>query len=256
MQYGQQYGGATHHPPPQVHAQPMMMVQQQQPMVAMQGQMQGGYQPFVNVQQSQHYGSYGQNFQQNVFQINAQQALSINLPALFESKKSQRFQAIQAEDLSHIMNESAEIRNYYRITWSVELCKVMIAMLDRNKTGMMEFNEFNELLQCLTYWHQCFCQYDTNRSGFIEAHEIGRCFSEKFGYQLSVTALETILKRYSRVMEDGRALIAFDDFVSCAVRLRAYTEAFRARDRQQHNNAETGNTTFGYDDFLQCVMCL
>ena len=43
------------------------------------------------------------------------------------------------------------------------------------------------------------------------------------GYALSAKALETILKRYSRAMDDGRILIAFDDFVSMSVRLRAYT---------------------------------
>ena len=43
------------------------------------------------------------------------------------------------------------------------------------------------------------------------------------GYALSAKALETIMKRYSRAMDDGRILIAFDDFVSMSVRLRAYT---------------------------------
>ncbi len=43
------------------------------------------------------------------------------------------------------------------------------------------------------------------------------------GYQLTPRAMETILKRYSRAMDDGRVLIAFDDFVSLSVRLRAYT---------------------------------
>ncbi len=35
--------------------------------------------------------------------------------------------------------------------------------------------------------------------------------------------METLFKRYSKAMDDGRILIAFDDFVSCCVRLRAYT---------------------------------
>ena len=43
------------------------------------------------------------------------------------------------------------------------------------------------------------------------------------GYQLSPTAMEYILKRYSKALDDGRLLVAFDDFVSLSVRLRAYT---------------------------------
>ena len=43
------------------------------------------------------------------------------------------------------------------------------------------------------------------------------------GYVLSVKVKEVLLKRYSRAMDDGRCLIAFDDFVALCVRLRAYT---------------------------------
>ena len=44
------------------------------------------------------------------------------------------------------------------------------------------------------------------------------------GYQIQPPTLETILKRYSRVVPpNGRCIIAFDDFVALSVRLRAYT---------------------------------
>ena len=46
---------------------------------------------------------------------------------------------------------------------------------------MMQWAEFCELLQCLTYWYQTFCQYDLDRSGFIESQELGRVIREKFG---------------------------------------------------------------------------
>ena len=43
------------------------------------------------------------------------------------------------------------------------------------------------------------------------------------GYSLSAQALKKLLNRYSHAREDGVTVIAFDDFVSCSVRLRAYT---------------------------------
>ncbi len=45
----------------------------------------------------------------------------------------------------------------------------------------MQWPEFCELLQCLTYWYQTFCEYDMDKSGFIEAHELGRVIREKYG---------------------------------------------------------------------------
>ena len=45
-------------------------------------------------------------------------------------------------------------------------------------------------------------------------------------YNLSGKAMQTILKRYSKVVAGAgppKSLIAFDDFVALSVRLRAYT---------------------------------
>ncbi len=51
----------------------------------------------------------------------------------------------------------------------------------RSKDGMMQWPEFCELLQCLTFWHNTFCQYDQDRSGYIEALELGRVIRERYG---------------------------------------------------------------------------
>ncbi|KAJ8313972.1 hypothetical protein KUTeg_008533 [Tegillarca granosa] len=199
----------------------------------------------------------------------------------------------------HMYNNMAPSQAY--VSWSRELCSIMIAMLDnrhaalckilghiadcvktktvffddffffkslkltltnnkRSQDGFMQWQEFMELQQCLVAWHQLFCQYDHDRSGFIEPKELLNITRNSFRYNLSPECVTTILKRYSRVVPkfpgaQPECLIAFDDFVSVCVRLRAYTDAFRKRDGLQHGG-ETGNTTFSYDDFLRCVMCL
>ncbi|KAK2163893.1 hypothetical protein LSH36_72g00001 [Paralvinella palmiformis] len=99
--------------------------------------------------------------------------------AFFDHHKSPRFNAIQAQELMHILNQTPTIKAYYGITWSLELCKIMIAMLDRSKDGMMQYPEFRELLQCLNFWYQVFIQYDTNRTGYMEANELGRCIQQR-----------------------------------------------------------------------------
>ena len=124
-----------------------------------------------------------------------------------------------------------------------------LTVAKRSRDGIMQYPEFRELLQCLTYWQRTFMTYDQNRSNFMEAHELGRCILENYGtiavcaleqssqtrtsrvcvfarvagYKLSQQAMTTVLKRYSRAMDDGRVLISFEDFVALSVRLRAYT---------------------------------
>ncbi|XP_052765409.1 sorcin-like [Mya arenaria] len=216
--------------------------------------------------QSEHYGNYGNFYQQNVFQTNAWQAYNMSaedeLANLFahyvnKSEANTRSQGIQSEDLCSILNETQSIRAYYGINWSRELCSVLMAMLDRNPDGFMQWAEFMELQRCLLAWHNMFRQFDADRSGFIESCELANVI-KAFGYRISPEVMTTLLKRYSRahaVNHQIRTLIAFDDFVSLCVRLRAYTDAFRKRDRLTSGH-ETGQTMFSYDDFLRCVMCL
>uniref|UniRef100_A0A1I8GQN4 EF-hand domain-containing protein n=2 Tax=Macrostomum lignano TaxID=282301 RepID=A0A1I8GQN4_9PLAT len=229
---------------------------------ALASQAHGSYkQRMGSYQNSQYYGSYGQHMVQNVYsRINPWQSFQFRseneFMSMFHHYSSPSLGGIQAHELCRILNEHPSIRNYYRITWSLELCRVMLAMMDRSRDGIMQYDEFSELLTCLVYWHRTFQDFDRNRSGYIEAHELHNIITNHFHYMLSPQAMTVLLKRYSRAMNDGRCLLAFDDFVNLSVRLRAYTESFRARDQYQHNGSETGTCQFTYDDFLQCTMSL
>lgn len=218
--------------------------------------------------QSQHYGNYSNFYQQNVFQMNAWQAYNMQtemeLQNLFmgfisSNVANQMSQGIQSEDLCNILNNTPSIQAYYGIKWSREMCSILMAMLDRNPDGFMQWPEFMELQRCLLAWHNMFRQYDADSSGYIEAEELNAVI-QRFGYRITQDVMTTLLKRYSRAHSFGgappRTLIAFDDFVTLCVRLRAYTDAFRKRDRLSHQGTEVGNTMFTYDDFLRCVMCL
>jgi len=101
----------------------------------------------------------------------------------------------------------------------------MIGMLDRDYSGKMGFSEFKELWAALNQWKKTFMQYDRDRSGTIEAHELHNTIAS-WGYKLSPPALNVIVKRYST---DGK--IGFDNFVGLAIRLRQLTEHFRRRER-------------------------
>jgi hypothetical protein len=48
-----------------------------------------------------------------------------------------------------------------------------------------------------------------------------------------------------------RLQVSFDDFICCSVRLRAYSEAFKARDVMKQGFAQ-----LHYDDFIQMTMRL
>uniref|UniRef100_H3CLV4 EF-hand domain-containing protein n=2 Tax=Tetraodon nigroviridis TaxID=99883 RepID=H3CLV4_TETNG len=150
---------------------------------------------------------------------------------------------ISADELQRCLTQSG-ISGSYK-PFSMETCRLMISMLDRDMSGMMGFHEFQELCHVLNSWKTTFSSYDQDRSGTVEAHELQKAIAF-LGYNLSPQATNVIMKRFST---SGR--IAFDDFITCCVKLRALTDHFRRRDTSQH-----GNASFHYDDFIQVTMSL
>ncbi|KAF0046259.1 hypothetical protein F2P81_002788 [Scophthalmus maximus] len=121
--------------------------------------------------------------------------------------------------------------------FSLDTCRIMIAMLDRDFTGKMGFNEFKELFTALNGWKQNFMMFDQDRSGSIEHNEMTQAVNA-MGYRISPQAVNAIIKRYNK---GGR--IFFDDYVACCVKLRALSDNFKRRDTMQQ-----GSVTFPYDD--------
>ncbi|XP_020772788.1 sorcin [Boleophthalmus pectinirostris] len=150
---------------------------------------------------------------------------------------------VDAEELQRCLTQANFTGSYS--PFSLETCRIMIAMLDRDFTGKMGFSEFKELLVAMNGWKQNFIMFDRDRSGTVEPHEMSQAITT-MGYRLSPQALNIILQRYSK---NGR--IFFDDYVACCVKLRSLTENFRQRDRMQQ-----GAVTFQYDDFILCTMAV
>ncbi|XP_048962353.1 grancalcin isoform X1 [Canis lupus baileyi] len=150
---------------------------------------------------------------------------------------------VDAEELQRCLTQSG-INGIYS-PFSLETCRIMIAMLDRDYTGKMGFNEFKELWAALNAWKQHFIAIDQDQSGTVEHHELNQAIAA-MGYRLSPQTLTAIVKRYSK---NGR--IFFDDYVACCVKLRALTDFFRRRDHLQQ-----GVVNFVYDDFLQGTMAI
>ncbi|KAM3873526.1 sorcin [Diretmus argenteus] len=137
---------------------------------------------------------------------------------------------ISADELQACLTQSGMSGSYK--PFSLETCRLMINMLDRDYSGSMGFAEFKELSSVLNGWKQNFMSYDHDRSGTVEGPEMQQSLAS-MGYNLSPNALNIIVRRYSF---QGR--IPFDEYVACCIKLRSLTRS----------------ATFQYDDFIQCTM--
>uniref|UniRef100_A0A7M5XPH5 EF-hand domain-containing protein n=1 Tax=Clytia hemisphaerica TaxID=252671 RepID=A0A7M5XPH5_9CNID len=61
--------------------------------------------------------------------------------------------AIDAQELQRCLTSSGFSGNYQM--FSMEACRLMICMLDRDYSGKMGFNEFRELWGALNQWKVC-----------------------------------------------------------------------------------------------------
>ncbi|PAA59925.1 hypothetical protein BOX15_Mlig015428g2, partial [Macrostomum lignano] len=133
-------------------------------------------------------------------------------------------------------------------TWTPfnpETVRLMMGMFDRDHSGTIDFNEFQQLWRYITDWQAAFRAYDRDNSGSIDIGEMKQALSN-FGYRLSDGFYSLLLRKFDR---QGRGTVLFDDFIQCCVQLQTLTRAFAQLDTQRN-----GWITINYETFLTMVL--
>ncbi|CAF4944604.1 unnamed protein product [Pieris macdunnoughi] len=123
--------------------------------------------------------------------------------------------------------------------FSKDVCRSMIAMLDKDNSGGLGFEEFKSLWIDLRQWRAVFRLYDTEGRSAIPAQHL-RDALHSAGYTVNAHVLNVLAHRYGT--SDG--YIQFDDFIMCAVRLKTMIETFKGR------SSGGEYATFSLDEWL------
>ncbi|XP_041985648.1 calpain-A isoform X2 [Aricia agestis] len=110
----------------------------------------------------------------------------------------------------HLTQPQTELRGE---DFSKEACRSMVAMLDKDNSGGLGFEEFKSLWIDLRKWRATFRLY-AGTGGAIPAERL-RDALHSAGYTVNAHVLNVLAHRYS---SDG--YIHFNDFIMCAVRLK------------------------------------
>lgn len=105
--------------------------------------------------------------------------------------------------------------------FSKDVCRSMVAMLDVDASGKLGFEEFKQLLTDIATWKAVFKLYDRDHTGRISSLDLREALSSA-GYKLNNRILNALAHRYSG--RDG--MIAFDDFIMCAVKIKTMMGTF------------------------------
>ncbi|CAL8083554.1 unnamed protein product [Calicophoron daubneyi] len=150
---------------------------------------------------------------------------------------------IGATELRDILN-AAFTKDIPFDGFSRETARSMIALMDTDLNGTLDFPEFKKLWSDLRLWQTIFKEYDRDKSGTFDAFEL-RCLMRSLGFRVSTRVLNAIVSRYST--PDGR--IYFDDYILLLVRLATVFDTYNAQEQ-----LTDGRAAFELEDFMRSVI--
>lgn len=120
-------------------------------------------------------------------------------------------------------------------------CLLMIGMFDRDRSGTIDVNEFQQLYNYINQWLATFRTYDRDNSGHIEEAELSQAL-QQMGFRFSPEFVKFLVTKSDL---QHHKHISVDQFVVICVQIQRFTEAFRARDKELK-----GVITISFEDFL------
>lgn len=129
--------------------------------------------------------------------------------------------------------------------FSDQACKLMIGMFDTDKNGTVSLNEFQLLYNYINQWLAVFKNYDRDRSGSIEEHELVQAFHQ-MGFRFSPEFVRFLIHKSDY---KNHRQMSVDQFIVACVQIQRYTEEFRSRDRELK-----GVITLAFEDFLNIAI--
>ncbi|XP_061405860.1 calpain-1 catalytic subunit-like [Lethenteron reissneri] len=128
--------------------------------------------------------------------------------------------------------------------FSLDACRNMVSLMDRDGNGKLGIKEFNFLWQRIKTWQQIFRQFDMDHSGNMNGYEFRLALAEA-GFRLNDQLTQTITMRY---MEES-GVIDFDNYLCCLVRLETMFRIFQAL-----NKDGDGTIKLKLPEFLNLTM--
>ncbi|KAN0119128.1 hypothetical protein V8E52_004575 [Russula decolorans] len=162
---------------------------------------------------------------------------------------------LSSEELRHaLLNEGG-------LQFSAATVRYLMSIFDRDRNGVITFEEFEPLWVYMTVWRQMFDSFDADRDGRIDAIELGRALDH---YRLHVGrhVLDMLVKKYGMVpprnrlpgygnqpQVQPRPQMDLDHFVCASVVVREMCEMYE-------KCKAGGRPQISRDEFLLAVISL
>ncbi|XP_033272216.1 calpain-1 catalytic subunit isoform X3 [Orcinus orca] len=177
-------------------------------------------------------------------QVLSEEEIDENFKSLFRQLAGEDME-ISVKELQTILNRIIGKHKDLRTKgFSLESCRSMVNLMDRDGNGKLGLVEFNILWNRIRNYLSIFRKFDLDKSGSMSAYEM-RMAIESAGFKLNKKLYELIITRYS----EPDLAVDFDNFVCCLVRLETMFRFFKTLDTDLD-----GVVTFDLFKWLQLTM--
>jgi peflin len=154
----------------------------------------------------------------------------------------QWFRAVDADGSGSIsVPELSAALSSAGVPFSLATTEKLLRMYDKDKSGEITFNEFQDLHQFIMSMKNGFRQRDTSGDGRLDGNEVRAALTAS-GYQLSEQTFQALMRKFDR---QRRGSLGFDDYVELSIFISKVRNVFSFYDRQR-----TGQVTFNFDTYV------
>merc|ERR1711860_246979 len=129
--------------------------------------------------------------------------------------------------------------DYIKSCATLEVCRQIVSVYDRNHQGKLGFKEFKDLICSLKHWQSVFKNHSKETTGVLKAERLRDALFE-VGYRLNSSVMSAVMFKYIR--KDGT--LRFGDFVGAVLCLYNAFEAFTKRESSTPGIAKLTQTEF------------
>nr|XP_034311081.1 calpain-1 catalytic subunit [Crassostrea gigas]XP_034311082.1 calpain-1 catalytic subunit [Crassostrea gigas] len=157
---------------------------------------------------------------------------------------------LEAKELKEFISELSRTELNEPLKFSTETCRSLVTMMDRNRSGGMNYGEALKMWREIKEYIAVFQQFDVDKVGEIKIPQFDkllRSLASTLGFPVNRRIEMAIVRRYA----DRDDKIRLQDFIIIICKLTLMHQIFK---EQQAKSGASDSTSFSMNEFLYYTM--